>query len=100
MMLQEEYGLPQNLRSPLKSAVITFIAFMAFGLIPLAPYILKIQNPFFYATLLTGLAFFTVGSMKSKWSIESFMVSGLKTTLIGAFAAALAYATGVYLKGI
>lgn len=100
MMLQEEYGLPQNLRSPLKSAVITFIAFMIFGLIPLSPYILKIQNPFSYATIFTGLAFFTVGSMKSKWSLESFFASGFKTTLIGACAASLAYFTGVYLKGI
>lgn len=100
IMLQEEYGLGQNLRSPLKSAVITFMAFMIFGLIPLAPYIFKAQDPFMYAIILTGLAFFAVGSMKSKWSLESFFISGLKTTLIGACAAVLAYVTGVFLKGI
>lgn len=100
IMLHEEYGLPQSLRSPMKSGLVTFLAFMGFGLIPLTPYILKVSDPFYCAITLTGLAFFIVGSMKSKWSLESFFVSGMKTTFIGACAAALAYYTGVFLKGL
>lgn len=100
LMLQEEYGLSLSLRSPLKCALITFMAFMIFGLIPLLPYIAGTRNPFQYATLFTGVSFFIVGSMKSKWSMESFFVSGMKTTIIGTCAAALAYFTGVFLKGI
>ncbi|STX49264.1 integral membrane protein [Legionella hackeliae] len=33
-MLQEEYGLPLLIRTPLKSACYTFLAFLIFGLIP------------------------------------------------------------------
>jgi VIT1/CCC1 family predicted Fe2+/Mn2+ transporter len=76
----------------------TFVAFCLFGLVPLLPFLLSLENAFNYAMLLTGLCFFGVGSMKSKWSLESPLISGLKTLLLGALASALAYFAGSFLE--
>lgn len=103
-MLQEEYGLPLIIRSPQKAALYTFLAFVLFGLIPLLPYVLTFSAPFFWSCFLTGLVFFIIGSVKSHWSLHSWLYSGIETLAIGAITAALAYIIGLslhfYLVGI
>jgi vacuolar iron transporter family protein len=100
IMLQEEYGLSNSQRSPLKSGMMTFFAFVLLGFVPLLPYLLELQNPFNIAVVLAGVAFFAVGSYKSKWALESAVASGTKTLLLGAAASALAYFAGSYLESI
>jgi vacuolar iron transporter family protein len=97
--LQEEYGLGTTPRSPWNSGFMTFIAFILFGLIPLLPFLFSLENAFGHAMVLTALCFFGVGSMKSKWSLESPLISGLKTLLLGGFASILAYFAGSILEG-
>jgi VIT1/CCC1 family predicted Fe2+/Mn2+ transporter len=99
-MLTEEYGLPQEVRSPWRAASSTFVAFLACGLAPLVPFLLGASHAFLIASLLTGAVFFAIGSVKSLWSIASWWRSGMETLLVGAIAAALAYAAGVALKGL
>lgn len=99
-MLHEEYGISGVLPSAFKAALTTFLAFMIFGMVPLAPYIISKDPSFLLTSILTGIAFFAVGCMKSRWSIESAWLSGLKTLIIGASAAALAYFAGSFLKGV
>jgi VIT1/CCC1 family predicted Fe2+/Mn2+ transporter len=99
IMLQEEYGLGHSPRSPWNSGVTTFIAFACFGMIPLLPFLFSLENAFNYAIVLTALCFFVVGSMKSKWSLESPWLSGLKTLFLGGVASALAYFAGSILEG-
>jgi hypothetical protein len=99
-MLTEEYGLPQEVRSPWRAASSTFVAFLACGLAPLVPFLLGASHAFLIASLLTGAVFFAIGSVKSLWSITSWWRSGMETLLVGAIAAALAYAAGVALKGL
>lgn len=96
-MLQEEYGLPVVIRSPHKAALYTFIAFILFGLVPLLPYVLNFSTPFFWSCFLTGLVFFSIGSIKSHWSLHSWLYSGIETLIIGAVTAALAYFIGLLL---
>lgn len=93
-MLKEEYGLSSATRSAFKAGFTTFIAFSLFGLIPLIPYIGVIPPSFLVSCILTGIAFFMIGSMKSRWTAEIHYISGLKTFAIGAIAAALAYYVG------
>ncbi len=93
-MLVDEYGLSTNLRSPLKSGVSTFASFMLFGLIPLLPYMLGFVQAFEVALVTTFIAFFAIGSIKSKWSLASWWRSGLETLVIGASACSLAYGVG------
>lgn len=96
-MLQEEYGLPLAMHSPQKAALYTFLAFVFFGLMPLIPYVLNLSNPFLWSCLLTGSVFFLIGSVKSRWSLHSWLYSGIETLTIGAITAALAYIIGLLL---
>jgi vacuolar iron transporter family protein len=99
-MLAEEYGLPSEIRSPLKAAFATFAAFCICGLVPLVPYLFSIKNSFLISCIATGITFFMIGSVKSRWSTSSWLRSAIETFAVGALAAALSYAVGVLLKGI
>ena len=99
-MLTEEYGLPQEARSPWLAAVSTFSAFVVCGLAPLIPFLIDVGNPFRLSIFLTGAVFFAIGSVKSRWSTVPWWRSGLSTLLVGGIAATLAYGVGVLLKNI
>lgn len=99
-MLSEEYGLSSALRKPLKSAVFTFVAFMLCGSVPLLPYVFGWSQSFGTSSVLTGLVFFAIGSLRSKWSASPWWKTGFSTFLIGSVAAALAYYVGVFLRSL
>lgn len=100
-MLQEEHGLQINGRHPVRAALATFVAFTAFGLIPLLPFFLS-QWPgparFTTSCVLTGLAFAGVGFMKARVLERPLIRSALETLLTGGGAAALAYFIGAWLR--
>jgi len=97
-MLTDEYGLPHEVRSPWIAAISTFTAFLICGLVPLLPYLIGMEHSFAASTILTGIVFATIGSIKSRWSTTSWWHSGLTTFLVGAIAASLAYVAGVIVK--
>jgi VIT1/CCC1 family predicted Fe2+/Mn2+ transporter len=97
-MLTEEYGLPQEVRSPYLAAVTTFSAFLICGLVPLTPYLVGLNGPLPISMILTGSIFFAIGSIKSRWSTAVWWRSGLSTLAVGAIAASLAYAAGLLLS--
>jgi VIT1/CCC1 family predicted Fe2+/Mn2+ transporter len=99
-MLTEEYGMSLILRSPSKSALATFSAFILCGAVPLAPFILPVSDPFTASSVSTGLVFFMIGAIKSRWSLAPWWRSGLETLVIGLLAAGAAYYVGYLLKGI
>jgi VIT1/CCC1 family predicted Fe2+/Mn2+ transporter len=99
-MLTEEYGLPREVRSPWTAALTTFAAFLTCGMIPLLPFITGTPHAFWTAAALTGVVFFVIGSVKSRWSTTSWWSSGLSTLFIGSAAAALAFVVGLLLRGL
>ena len=99
-MLTEEYGLPRKIRSAWIAGATTFAAFLVCGLLPLLPFIFGAANSFLYSIILTGAVFFLIGSVKSRWSTDSWWSSGLTTFLVGGAAATLAYIAGVILKNV
>jgi VIT1/CCC1 family predicted Fe2+/Mn2+ transporter len=99
-MLTEEYGLPQQVRSPWCAAFTTFTAFLICGLVPLLPYLVGSKHPLVFSVTLTGFVFFAIGSFKSRWSPTSWWSSGLSTFAVGALAATLAYAAGLMLRNL
>lgn len=97
-MLMDEYGLPHAVRSPWIAALCTFTAFLICGLVPLLPYLFVSKHSLRLSALMTGIVFFAIGSIKSKWSTSSWWHSGFTTLVVGAVAASLAYFTGVIIK--
>lgn len=99
MMMVEEYGVvPQN-PEPLRAAIITFFAFIVCGMIPLISYILGVGDAFITAMIATAATFFLIGALKSKWSIQNWIWSGMETLGIGGIAAGLAYFVGSLFAG-
>jgi VIT1/CCC1 family predicted Fe2+/Mn2+ transporter len=105
-MMKDEFGILEEQKSPIKGAVVTFIAFNLIGLIPLLAYILSYLFPslneqvFLLSIIFTSCAFFIVGSVKGKIVDKKWYLSGLETLLIGGTAAIIAFLVGFFLKGL
>lgn len=99
-MLTEEYGLPREVRSEWLAAASTFAAFVVCGAVPLLPFLFQGDAAFSTSAALTGTVFFTVGSVKARWSLIPWWRSGSVTLLVGAVAASLAFFAGSLLKRI
>ncbi len=105
-MLQDELGLPLEGPSPWRAAAMTFVAFVVVGAIPLLAFIADLLVPggfpaaFPVSVVLTGVAFFVVGALKSRVIGEGWLASSLETLSIGGLAALLAYGIGALLRGL
>lgn len=99
-MLQEEYGLAPEVRSPHLAAASTFAAFVICGAVPLVPFALHLEDAAIASLAATLAVFFAIGSAKSRWSLIPWWKSGLETLFIGSAAAAIAYGVGVLLGGM
>lgn len=99
-MMAEEHGLPLVRRSAWKSALSTFAAFLICGSVPLIPFLLGAPATFWLSTILTGMTFFAIGSIRSVWAPKPFWMTGIETTTIGLVAAGVAYGVGHVLAGI
>jgi VIT1/CCC1 family predicted Fe2+/Mn2+ transporter len=95
-MATEEYGLSPTQRSPALAGLNTLAAFILCGCVPLLSYLLA--GGFTACVVATGLTFFGVGAVKSRWSSVGWLRSGLETFLIGMSAALLAFAVGFGLR--
>ncbi len=100
LMLRDEYGLPDAVRSPWRAAFSTFSAFIACGLVPLIPFVAGSNHAFSTACVVTGVTFVVIGALKSRWSIRPWWYSAIGTLLIGGGAAAVAYVIGAWLRGL
>ena len=97
-MMTEEHGMPPVARSPAKAAFFTFLAFVLCGAVPILPYAFMMAEPLVPATIMTGLVFFGIGSLRSRWSATAWWKAGLETFAIGMAAAGVAYVVGNFLK--
>ena len=105
-MLQEELGMVLEGACPWKAALSTLTAFIVIGFLPLFAFIYqwmfegKLIDPFVTSSIITGIAFFTVGAVKARFVSQKWYWSGLETLSVGGCAAALAYLVGVLLGRI
>ena len=104
VMMKEELGLLDGHKSALKSAILTFIAFLSIGFIPLFAYVMSYFNTFFashtflIASILTGATFLFIGFAKAEIVKKPLWKSGIETLLVGGAAAAISYLVGVLLR--
>ncbi len=102
-MLEEELNLQRVPASPRRAAVVTFIAFVIFGSIPLIPFIFPIpaqRQLFLISGGLSAVAFAILGVWKGVMLHRPPLRSGLQTFLIGSIAAVLAYGVGALLHSL
>ncbi len=95
-MAVEEYGLSPAAKSPIIAALSTSAAFVLCGLAPLLSYLSAYS--FAMCVVATGLVFFVIGAVKSRWSPAGWLLSGMETLGIGMSAAGISYVIGYGLK--
>ncbi|WP_438831576.1 VIT1/CCC1 transporter family protein [Streptococcus pluranimalium] len=91
----------------LKNALMTFLSFNLFGLVPLLTYLLLLKIATFtdqitliLASILVSLALIALGWVKATITGQSKKVEILRTLLVGIIAAAVAYGIGQLLGGL
>jgi vacuolar iron transporter family protein len=105
-MIQEEHGLAISGPNPWSAAAITFLAFLVIGSTPLFPFISEhflpdlLPKPFLISSVLTGIAFFAIGAVKSRFVHRTWYGAGLETLIWGSAAAWLSWLVGWLLRGI
>ncbi len=105
-MLTEELGYPSRHGSAVRAAATTFVAFVALGSLPLLIFAVELLGdidvglPFAWSAVLTGVAFFAVGTFKSRFVDQSWWRAGGETLLLGGAAATLAYLVGILLQNV
>lgn len=102
-MMTEEYGIASARPCPWRTGLITFVAFVCVGLVPLLPFALFLSvaplQLFAWSGGCTGLAFFSVGALKGALMHKSLWRSGIETLAAGSLAAAIAYGIGSWMAG-
>nr|AQS28331.1 hypothetical protein [uncultured archaeon]AQS28910.1 hypothetical protein [uncultured archaeon] len=93
-------------KSPKRTALVTFAAFILIGFIPLLPFFVGIFSPaievyqFKISIALTAAAFLLIGAAKGKVVGKRSVHSAIETLVIGGTAAILAYLVGYFLQGL
>ncbi len=91
---------------PVQSGIATALSFVLIGLIPLSAFIYAYvmqkngDAAYPYAYALTAVAFFLVGSLKSRFTKKGVISGGLETLLVGGLGAIIAYTIGYSLRNI
>ena len=80
--------------SALRQGMITFVAFVGAGFLPITPYVFGLPNKFLLSLLIVFVSMFLVGTVRAKFTKKGYLESGLETLFIGGFAAVVAFAIG------
>ena len=96
--LSERSKNNQHLLSALRTSLATFASFVSVGLIPIIPYIFKMQDPFQKSIILTGITFICIGYIRGKITGSNKAKTALETFLVGSVAALISYLVGSMFK--
>jgi len=98
MMMTEEHGLPSVTRSPVTAGLVTFLAFVVCGFLPVTPFVFGLEASVIASVTMAALTFFLIGSLRSRWSPIHWLRTGTETLAIGLASAGVAYLVGDFLK--
>ena len=104
-MLTEELGFPPEPEQPVRAAVATFTGFVAFGSLPISPFILDVAGvsvaaPAVWSGALTAASFCVIGILRARVVRLPLVRTAARTLAIGGAAAGVAFAIGYLLRGI
>jgi VIT1/CCC1 family predicted Fe2+/Mn2+ transporter len=93
-LAREELGLnPDDLGSPWRAALSSFVAFCIGAVLPLLPFML-FRDAVAVASAVSAVALFAIGAVLSLFSGRSALAGGARMLAIGGAAAAVTYAIG------
>lgn len=104
-MMREELGIQEEKIAPFMSGLVTFVAFVIAGFLPLLSYVLAFFNrdllpsAFPISLGLTAIGLFSVGAARRFMTRRSWWQSGIEILGIGGLAAASAFIVGCLLRG-
>lgn len=93
-------GLHEEEANPARHGIATFMAFVVAGAIPLVPYLLPVSDRARSSAVVTLLALFAVGSLRSLVTIDRWWAAGLEMLGLGAVVAVAAYVSGAAVGSI
>jgi vacuolar iron transporter family protein len=100
MMLEELQLVTIDPVVAIKCGVVTFFAFLIFGVLPVLPYIVtsgimkRDDHPWIASICIGGVELFILGVIKAVITEQSKVKSGMEIFIIGAVATAVGYAMG------
>jgi VIT1/CCC1 family predicted Fe2+/Mn2+ transporter len=101
-MVEKELGLTvEPGAGPLQGALILAGVFAVAALIPIIPYaFLPVTTAIPISVVVSLVATFAIGAVKSRWTLRSPVVSGLEVVALAAFAGVAGYFFGSILPGL
>lgn len=105
-MMLLELGLLKDDKKPVTSGIVTFVAFLLAGAVPLIGYLVTNasgatgQTSFIVSAVVSGITLFGLGSAKSRVTGLNPIRSGIEMLVVGGIAATVAYMVGLFLKSI
>ena len=97
------YNKSKNIKeNPIINGINTFLSFILFGLIPLMSFIIMngSKNQFLKSTISSIISMFVLGSIRSKYTKDPWLKSGIMTSIYGMFASFTSYIIGYYINKI
>ena len=77
------------------TASVTFLAFVACGLVPLAPYLLSAPRPLALSVAMTLVTFALIGAARSRWTLRRWWRCSLESLAVGAVAGLIAWSASL-----
>jgi VIT1/CCC1 family predicted Fe2+/Mn2+ transporter len=96
--VREALQLPEQEAFPIRHGVATLLAFVAFGAVPLVPYVIVGTggNRFAWSTSLSLAVLFLLGAARSRVGAGSWWTNGLEMLGLGTIVGGVAYGTGAF----
>jgi VIT1/CCC1 family predicted Fe2+/Mn2+ transporter len=94
--VREAQQLPEQEAFPARHGLVTFVAFVTAGAVPLLPFVFSGAgtNRFAWSTVLSLTVLFTVGAARSRVGTGRWWANGLEMVGLGAIVGAVAYYAG------
>jgi len=92
----------QKINHSLVHGLFTFLSFVAFGFLPLLPYLILNQNEnvFLWSILFTLVAFVILGIVRTKITGRNILKSIIENLIVGGVAASIGFIFGYLLRGL
>lgn len=102
-MMREELNILEDKNDkPATHGLVTFVAFVIAGTLPLIPYLFGVSTDLQFAVSIvaTAVSLFIVGASRSVVTNQKWLRSGLEMLLVGGIAAIAAFGIGALVQGI